>query len=132
MSTEERGSTPFRRWASTGDEVKGQARRAPWCFYCGRVGAWFTCDCSEALEARNGKRVKPKFVKRGELNVMVLEPELLERPWNKERLPVYEAPVVASTEAGLSTGEEIIGVDERRRRRQAEWARAKRAKQRGG
>ena len=132
MSTGEGNASTFRRWSSTGKPIEGQATRAPWCFYCGRSTAWFLCDCIEAVEARNGKRVKPKFVKRGELNVIVLEPELLERKWNKERLPVYEAPVVASTDDGLSTGEEVVGVDEARRRRQREWARQARAKKRGG
>lgn len=110
-----------------------KVKRGPWCFYCGVIGAWFQCACREAVAARAGEIAKPRVVRRGALTVIVLEREVMERPWNRARLPEYEAPpiVMAPPEALVSEAENLVGIEEARRRYQAEWARANRAKKRG-
>lgn len=51
--------------------------RGPHCWFCGKIEAWFLCDCHEALAAQQGKRVRPVFdAKRG---VMILDEEIVRR-----------------------------------------------------
>lgn len=33
---------------------------APHCWFCGKVEAWFRCDCKDAIQAQEGKRNKPR------------------------------------------------------------------------
>lgn len=49
-------------------------RRGPHCWFCGKVEAWFQCDCKEAVDAQQGRRPKPRFDAK-----MILDEEIIER-----------------------------------------------------
>ncbi len=51
--------------------------RAPHCWFCGKVEAWFQCDCPEARDAQQGRRTKPRFD--ATLGAMILDEDIIER-----------------------------------------------------
>lgn len=71
---------------------------APHCWFCGKVEAWFRCDCRDATAAREGKRAKPRVVERDGHMLIILDPEVMARPHNQGRkryVPPVHAPVQA-------------------------------------
>lgn len=61
------------------------------CFYCGAGVPWFQCQCSRALEAREGKRRKPEVLWRDGRQIIVLDEETLANGWLN--LPRFVTPV---------------------------------------
>lgn len=58
---------------------------APHCWFCGKIEAWFKCDCKDAQDARDGKRNKPRVVVRDGHTLIILDPEVMEREHNRRR-----------------------------------------------
>ncbi len=64
---------------------------APHCWFCGKIEAWFRCDCKDAQDARNGKRAKPRVVVKDGKTLVILDPEVMAREHNQRR-PRYVPP----------------------------------------
>jgi hypothetical protein len=80
---------------------------APHCWFCGKLTAWFLCDCPDARNAQAQKRPRPyaKVLKSGQ-RVIVLDPEVRDREHNRRR-PRYVPP--ANKSATVDSGPATIG-----------------------
>ena len=76
--------------------------RPPHCWFCGKLDAWFQCDCPDARDAQAGKRAKPRVGMRDGKTVIVLEPEVMAREHNRVWAR-YEAPKPAPVHAGVGS-----------------------------
>ncbi len=77
------------------DRLKAQGPSGvapPHCWFCGKVEAWFKCDCQDAQDARAGKRNKPRWVERKDgTQIIILDPDVIAREHNQKRKR-YEPP----------------------------------------
>ena len=55
------------------------------CWFCGKVEAWFRCDCKDATDARAGKRNKPRWVEKDGKGYIILDPDVIAREHNQKR-----------------------------------------------
>lgn len=81
--------------------------RPPHCWFCGKLDAWFLCDCRDARDAQAGKRAKPRVEMRAGKTVIVLEPEVMAREHNRvwaRYAPPANASPVSIKEPSVSTG----------------------------
>ena len=63
----------------------------PHCWFCGKIEAWFKCDCQDAQDARAGKRNKPRWVEKDGKSYIILDPDVIARAHNQRRKR-YEPP----------------------------------------
>lgn len=81
------------------------------CWFCGKIGAWFFCDCQEARDAQAGKRTKPRAVQRNGRWLMVLDEEIVKRNegWGFARHYVAPSPTVdtVDTSRGASVDSSV-------------------------
>lgn len=68
---------------------------APHCWFCGKIEAWFGCDCRDAQDAREDKRNKPRVIQGGGKMLVILDPEVMEREHNRRRKRYVPSPSVA-------------------------------------
>lgn len=47
------------------------------CWFCAKIEPWWTCDCKDARDARNGLRAKPRYD--AKLGAMILDEDIIER-----------------------------------------------------
>jgi hypothetical protein len=74
--------------------------RAPHCFYCDAIGAWFLCDCPAVREIRAGKRLMPKVrVVKGQ-TIIEHDQALLPLVEKIGRFKRYEKPVATVSQVG--------------------------------
>lgn len=57
----------------------------PHCWFCGKIEAWFRCDCKDAQDAQAGKRNRPRVVERDGKMLVILDPEVMAREHNQQR-----------------------------------------------
>lgn len=83
--------------------------RGPHCWFCGKIEAWFLCDCPEARDAQQGKRAKPRFD--AKLGAMILDEEIIERnlAWGFGRR--YVAAAKPSVDKSVDSVDKFSRVD---------------------
>ena len=89
----------------------------PHCWFCGKIEAWFRCDCKDAIEAQQGKRNKPRWVEKGGKSYIILDPDVIAREHNQRRKR-YEPPEASGkppvpTVPGVQKG--AAGIEPKRR-----------------
>ncbi len=99
---------------------------APHCWFCGKIEAWFRCDCKDAQDARDGKRAKPRVVVKDGKTLVILDPEVMAREHNRAR-PRYVPPKPVT----LPTAESVTPSRSPAAERQRKKRERDRAKQRG-
>lgn len=64
------------------------------CWFCGKIEAWFQCNCPEARDAQQGRRAKPRYD--AKLDAMILDEEIIRRnlDWGVARRYVAAKPAV--------------------------------------
>lgn len=100
--------------------------RAPHCWFCGKIEAWFLCDCPEAREAQSGKRTKPRFD--AKLGAMILDEEIIQRNLDRGFGRRYEPPPANAVAANSSPANAPVSTD--RKAYQRELMRKRRAEDR--
>ena len=67
-------------------QTAGPNTASPHCWFCGKIEAWFRCDCADAIGAQQGKRNKPRWVRlKDGREVIVLDPDVIAREHNQGR-----------------------------------------------
>jgi len=74
-------------------EAMGPSKvRGPHCWFCGKIEAWFQCDCPEARAAQQPKHANPWYDV--ERDAMILDEEIIKRnlAWGFARRYIPAAP----------------------------------------
>ncbi len=110
----------------------------PHCWFCGKLEAWFACDCRDARDAQAGKRAKPRVAFRDRKTLIVLDREVMDREHNQKRPratppvsnPVSTEPVSTAPAGAVSSPP--VSTEEARRAYQRDLMRRRRAAAKGG
>jgi hypothetical protein len=60
----------------------------PQCWYCGRIEAWFRCDCLDVQAIRRGEKDPPRVVSRDGHMLVILDEETIARNSGRKRYGV--------------------------------------------